>query len=148
MSKDSIFGDLRDLLQQGKAGTQDEIKTALEAMGHSVNQSKISRLLRKIGAVKTQNNTGQVVYSLAWEPAPPTAESTLHSLLIGINANEVGIVVTTSPGAAQLLARVIDFNKEDIDVLGSIAGDDTILVLPKSVKDIGKLVDDIKALFR
>ncbi|GAB4224242.1 MAG: transcriptional regulator ArgR [Gammaproteobacteria bacterium] len=131
-----LADDLIHLLLEGQVKTQEEICDALEQRGHAVNQSKVSRLLRKVGAVKSKNALGQIVYRLPHEPAPPTPESRLSSLVLAVTANETNIVINTSPGSAQLIARIIDFNKDTLSVLATIAGDDVVLVIPKSVKTI------------
>jgi transcriptional regulator of arginine metabolism len=142
----ALLNDLRALLVEGKAATQEDICAALESQGHLLNQSKISRLLRKIGAVKSKNEQGQIVYRLPHEPAPPATSSQLSNLIIDVVANEVIIIVQTSPGSAQLIARVLDYHKEEIEVLATIAGDDTIFVAPKSVEKIDHSVKKINKL--
>lgn len=144
--KKLILEHLRELLIQGVVSTQEEICAALESRGHDINQSKVSRLLRKIGAVKAKNEQGEVVYRLPKEPAPPTPSSQLAGLIIDISFNETLVLVNTSPGSASLIARVLDYNKEKAEILGTIAGDDTILVIPKSTHRINHMLLSIKAL--
>jgi len=142
----NLADDLRALLTEGKVTTQEDICTTLEAKGHNINQSKVSRLLRKVGAVKTKNELGQIVYRLPHEPAPPTTQSQLSSLIIDINANETTIIVNTSPGSAQLIARILDYHKKEIAILGTIAGDDAIFIAPKSTKKIKHTIEAINNL--
>lgn len=139
-----LLNDLRDLLFEGKVETQEEICQALQAKGHSVNQSKVSRLLRKIGAIKSKNEDGQIVYRLPHEPAPPTIHSSLSSVIIDAVANETTIIVYTSPGSAQVIARLIDYHKNRLQILGTIAGDDTIFIAPKTIQHIDKTLAAIK----
>ncbi len=141
-----LLDDLRQLLVEGKVTTQDDICIALQSKGHQVNQSKISRLIHKLNAIKSKNEQGQIVYRVAREPAPPTNSSQLSSLIIEVLANETTIVVNTSPGAAQLVARVLDYNKNSLQILGSIAGDDSIFVAPLSIKAIDEPIRLIKKL--
>lgn len=142
----SLSDDLRTLLQEGNVTTQEDICSALEAQGHAINQSKVSRLLRKVGAVKSKNEDGQIVYRLPMEPAPPTLSSRLSGLVIGMVSNESMIIINTSPGSAQLLARILDYHKNTIHTLGSIAGDDTIFIAPKSTQKIDETLQAIKQL--
>lgn len=144
--KSDLLDDLRQLLLEGKVTRQEDICIALQASGHHVNQSKISRLIHKLNAIKSKNELGQVVYRLAREPAPPTTSSQLSSLVIDVVANETTIIVNTSPGAAQLVARVLDYNKSTIQILGTIAGDDSIFVAPLSIKAIDNTLKQIKKL--
>ncbi len=142
----ALANDLRKLLQEGTVGTQEEICAALELMGHIVNQSKVSRLLRKIGVIKSKNEQGEIVYHLPFEPAPPTTSSQLSSLTIEVISNEATIIVNTYPGAAQLIARILDYHKEKIQIIATIAGDDSIFIAPKSVKNIAASVKEIRKL--
>lgn len=144
--KKLILEHLRELLIQGSVSTQEEICAALESQGHDINQSKVSRLLRKIGAVKAKNEQGEVVYRLPKEPAPPAPSSQLAGLIIDIASNEALVLVNTSPGSASLIARLLDYNKDKAEILGTIAGDDTILVIPKSTHRIDHTLQSIKAL--
>ena len=133
-SSSPILDDLRKLLLHGANATQDTICNALEEKGHRVNQSKVSRLLRKINAIKFMNDQGDMVYHLPHDATPPPIGTTLSSLIIDIVANETTIIIRTSPGAASLIARIIDHKK--CQILGTIAGDDTIFVAPHSIKTI------------
>ncbi|STX28849.1 Arginine repressor [Legionella beliardensis] len=145
-SEQSLMDDLRQLLLDGNVTKQEEICAELQAKGHHVNQSKVSRLIHKLNAIKSKNELGQIVYRLAREPAPPTTSSQLSSLIIEVIANETIIIVNTSPGAAQLVARVLDYHKDKIEILGTIAGDDSIFIAPKSVKTIQYTYSEIKKL--
>lgn len=142
----STADDLRELLIEGTAGTQEEICEALIKKGHEVNQSKISRMLRKVGAVKSKNEYGEIVYRIPKEPAPPTINSQLASLILQVTSNENTIVVTTSPGSAAVVSRLLDYHREKIDILGTAAGDDTIIIIPKSIKNTQKTLVKIKEI--
>ena len=142
----SLNEDIRNLLLEGKVTTQEGICTTMESLGHPVNQSKISRLLRKIGAVKSKNEKGQIVYRLPQEPAPPTLACQLSSLIMSITFNETNIIVCTSPGSAQLIARILDHKKDEVEILGTIAGDNAIFIAPKSINKIATSVDKIREL--
>ncbi len=137
---------LKDLLLSGQAGTQEEICSTLNAQGFNVNQSKVSRLLRKIAAIKVKNPQGHVVYTLAKEPPPPSAHSPLSHLVLNIRANDTLIIITTSPGAAPLIARMLDFHQQDSHILGTIAGDDTIFVAPEKTDEIREIMEELKRL--
>jgi transcriptional regulator of arginine metabolism len=142
----SLAEALKTLLQEREASTQESICAALEKNGYEINQSKVSRLLRKIGAVKIVNIHGQTVYSLPREPAPPTMHTPLKDLIVDVVANETLVVIFTSPGSASMVARILDYKQISTEVLGTVAGDDTIFVAPKSIKQIQKLHKEIKNL--
>lgn len=131
------------LLMGRNATTQEAICEALQEQGFEINQTKVSRLLRKIGAAKVVNAKGEVAYSLPREPSPPTPNTPLRHLIVEVVANETMIVILTSPGSASMVGRVLDYQKE-IEILGTVAGDDTIFVVPKSIKDTKKVAEKIK----
>lgn len=144
--RSQLSQDLRHLLSSGQGSTQAALCQLLVAQGHPMTQSKISRLLRQIGAVKSKNESGHVVYHLPKEPAPPSADSTLDHLVLNVSHNGNLVVVHTSPGSASLLARMIDHHAENLGTLGQIAGDDTIFVAPVHIDEIEQVVEKIRNL--
>ena len=137
---------LRTLLLGQVVRTQEEIKQALHQLGIEANQSKISRSLHKIGAVKTKNEKDQVIYQLPKEPAPSTTAGALANLIIDIVHNEIMIIIHTSPGSASLIARYLDHQQQNLNILGTVAGDDTIAVIPKSIQKTEHTLNLIKNL--
>lgn len=142
----SLIECFRELLSKGNARTQEDLKISLQKKGFEVNQTKVSRLLRKLRAIKTSGSEGQVVYQLPLESDPPLKGSSIEELVTDISLNEIMIVIRTSPGSASLIARVIDHSTEKLDCMGTVAGDDTIFVVPKSIKTIEKTFKAIKNL--
>ena len=147
-NNDPIMDDLRRLLHQETSSTQEELCLALQAQAHEVNQSKVSRLLRKLGAIKTHNEAGQIVYRLPQqEQAPPTTDVPLDRLVTTIAANDYAIVIHASPGSASLIARILDHHRSRLGILGTLAGDDTILVLPSHSQQLPQVLAAVQRLF-
>lgn len=145
---DSLNEAFKALLREEKYGSQSEIVTALQEMGFEhINQSKISRMLSKFGAVRTRNTKMEMVYQLPIELSVPTTSSPLKNLVIDIDHNDLLIVIHTSPGAAQLIARLLDSIGKSEGILGTIAGDDTIFVTPTKNTSIEQLIESIQELF-
>lgn len=140
----SLDEAVKDLLRSGKVGSQEEIVNALEVQGYEVNQSKISRLLRKIGAVKVTNEHKQIIYTLPIEPAPPTSKNILSQLITNISCNETLIVIHTNPGSASLIARLLDHHRQEFNILGTVAGDDTLFITPISIKKVASVAEAIR----
>lgn len=144
----SLTEAFKALLKEEKFSSQSEIVTALQEMGFEhVNQSKISRMLSKFGAVRTRNPKMEMVYQLPVELSVPTTSSPLKNLVTDIDHNQMLIVVKTSPGAAQLIARLLDSMGKAEGILGTIAGDDTIFITPTLNTPIEMLIDSINDLF-
>jgi transcriptional regulator of arginine metabolism len=137
---------LRKLLTEDKISTQDELAEELRAQDFIVTQSTISRDLSRLGAIKTRDTGGRIVYRLL--QTPPPASSLQHSdfsgLLVNVEENGSIIVIHTTPGSASLVARQLDQTKP-AGLLGTIAGDDTIFVAPCSSK---KIAETIRAIFK
>lgn len=145
---DSLTDAFKALLKEEKFSSQSEIVIALQEMGFSqVNQSKISRMLSKFGAVRTRNTKMEMVYQLPAELSVPATSSPLKNLVIDIDHNAMLIVVKTSPGAAQLIARLLDSLGKSEGILGTIAGDDTIFITPTLNTPIQTVIESITELF-
>ena len=138
----------KSLLKKERLSSQGEIVDALQKAGfHNINQSKVSRMLSRSGAVRTRNAKGEMVYCLPAELGVPTTTSPLKNLVVDIDNNESLVVIRTSPGAAQLIARLLDSIGKAEGILGTIAGDDTIFITPVNCKDMEKTLEVIKNLF-
>lgn len=146
--QEQLIKAFKDILKSENAGSQGEIVALLRQLGHeNISQSKISRMLSKFGAVRTRNARGDMVYCLPPELGMPTAKSPLKQLVLDITHNKVMLIIRTSPGAAQLIARLLDSLSSKDGVLGTIAGDDTIFIAPVDIDRIDELQKDVEALF-
>lgn len=138
---------LRRLLMEGKNSTQEDLREGLAEAGFDVNQSTISRDLNKLGAMKGKDSKGRVTYKLS-ESAPeaPSVVQSIGNLIIDFTYNDAMIVILTTPGSASLVARHLDMIKPG-NILGTIAGDDTIFVAPARGISIPKTIQAIKDSF-
>ncbi len=130
--------DLLKILHQGHASTQQDFVAALREAGHDVTQATVSRDLQELGAVKVRLGD-QVAYrfpddvlrAAAGQSAQRNLERELQELAIDIRAAAALVVVVTMPGHAAALARSIDLAALP-EVVGTIAGDDTVFVATPS----------------
>lgn len=137
----------RELIHKRCFSTQEEICEELEHRGfHLVNQSKVSRVLKDIGVVKTHNANGKRVYSLVDEQQEPIVSgSTIQDMVREINFNHGFILVHTTPGAANIVARLLDRNRPHF-LLGAVAGNDVVLLAPRHTKSIHHAAAQVKQL--
>jgi transcriptional regulator of arginine metabolism len=140
-TKSARHSRIIDLVTSHQVRSQGELADLLSDRGLHVTQATLSRDLVELDAVKVRTSDGALVYAVPSEGgnrAPAAAESTAASqhrlarlcaeLLVSAEASANLVVLRTPPGAAQFLASA--FDKADIgDVLGTIAGDDTVLVI-------------------
>ena len=134
--KDLVIA-FREILREEKYCSQGEI---------AVNQSKVSRMLARFGAVRMRNQKNETVYCLPQDQLSPAITSQIKSCITDIDHNDYLIVIHTTPGAAQLIARIIDSLGNAEGILGTIAGDDTIFVTPSSDASIEDLTESIREL--
>ncbi len=109
-------------------------------------QATLSRDIRDLRLVKVKGAGGVPYYTLPeeWEHVPPL-DSILPTLFVSAEAIGNLVVVRTLSGAAQTVASGIDW-EEYQGVAGTIAGDDTVLIIVRDATTAGKIVGTISAL--
>lgn len=128
------------LAETGKpVRSQEQLVDRLAEQGVFVTQATLSRDLDEIGAVRLRGPDGALVYALpadhpaGLEPPPPATTAFARvaaDLLLSAEASGNLVVLKTPPGAAQLMASMIDRSGMTA-VLGTVAGDDTVLVVAR-----------------
>jgi transcriptional regulator of arginine metabolism len=125
---------LLDLIRREPIGSQAEIQSRLSTAGHPATQSTISRDLDELGLVRVRDAGGGFRYA---EPSEATAHANasrlrmlLQEFLISIEPSGNIALALTPPGAASAVAEAIDHAAIE-GVLGTVAGDNTILVVAK-----------------
>lgn len=142
MSKLNRHFAIRQIITHKVVGNQDDLRRLLEEEGFETTQATLSRDLKELGVARAHTAEGvRYVLTAAGE------ENRLASLLsveIGtIEANETLIVIKTLPGRAQGVAEILDSFRHP-DVLGTLAGDNTIFIAPVSVTRIESLLHDLR----
>lgn len=130
---------IAELLESRPVASQTELGRLLAASGVAVTQATVSRDLDELGAVKTRTPDG-MAYAVPEENAPRggTAEAVdarlgrlLEELLVSAEPTGSNVVLRTPPGGAQLLASALD-RAGLPDVAGTLAGDDTVLLVTRT----------------
>lgn len=137
-TKAARIGRITELIRDRAVRSQTELLTLLETEGISATQATLSRDLDELGAVKLRGvDGGSPVYQIPEDGGPrPMAGGTtrvarlLAELLLSWNASGNIAVLRTPPGAAHFLASALDRAAFD-DVIGTIAGDDTIVLVAR-----------------
>jgi len=136
--------DLLRILHEGRVSSQEEIVAALRDAGHDVTQATVSRDLGTVGAAKVRTAVG---YAYRLPDEIPRAGSdlmardllrTLDEFAIDVVVAGNLVVVRTAPGHASAVARSIDLAGVD-DIVGTIAGDDTIFVATPGTEEAATL---------
>ncbi|GAA2144950.1 arginine repressor [Nocardioides koreensis] len=147
-----------ELVTQHEVRSQGELAQLLAASGVHVTQATLSRDLVELDAVKIRTQSGALVYAVPAEggdrrPAAPgeSAAAThrlgrmLGELLVSADASANMAILRTPPGAAQFLASA--FDRADLPgLLGTVAGDDTVLLISRDATGGDELARRIVAL--
>ncbi len=129
---------LIDLVRREALGSQEEIRRRLEELGHPATQSTISRDLEELGLVRVRDGGGELRYAAPEGGRAAASPGVLRALLgefvVRIEHSGNLVLVMTPPGAASAVARALDETPPE-GILGTVAGDDTILVVvPEGVR--------------
>ncbi len=122
------------IISEQEIETQDDLIAKLKENGFDVTQATVSRDIKQLGLVKTTDGEGKYRYS-APHPSSSGSDSKFKNILseaiISSESAENMVVVKTYSGMANAAAAAIDALASD-RILGSIAGDDTILIVTKN----------------
>jgi transcriptional regulator of arginine metabolism len=134
-----------NLLRTDPAVTQEELRRKLARRGIQVTQATVSRDLEELGVVKTRS--GYRAPEAAEPPAPvqPTLQVILKEFLREVGQASNLVVLKTYPGNAHSVAAVLDA-QDWADVVGTVAGDDTIFVAAPSARQAAQVRKKIQAL--
>jgi len=161
VTKASRHARIVELIRTRPVHSQTELADLLAVEGIQVTQATLSRDLEELGAVKVRGSSGApaayvipedgmpmlrpaaaLLTSSAHQPPPPRLTRLLRELLTAADASGNLAVLRTPPGAAQFLASALDRSGLP-EVVGTIAGDDTVLVVardPAGGPDLAKLL--------
>jgi transcriptional regulator of arginine metabolism len=117
--------------------SQNQLRDVLAGEGFDVGQGTLSRDVRELGVIKTTGPDGAPVYTVPPDVADPTPafQRLMPALFLSAEGVDHFLVIRTLTGGAQPLAVAIDHEEWD-EVLGTIAGDDTILLILRSPKHL------------
>jgi transcriptional regulator of arginine metabolism len=122
------------MIAQHQLSNQEELLGMMEQAGFEVTQATLSRDLKLMKVVKAPNEKGVYVYTLPQsapkEGSTANREPRMANGLLSIEFSGQLAVIKTRPGHASAFAYEIDSNASHV-ILGTIAGDDTILLIPR-----------------
>ena len=129
MSKRHRHAQILEVLKNHRVTSQESLRELLQKQGTDVTQATLSRDMRELRLVKVPGADGAPHYSVPEEwDSTPSLESLLPALFQSAEGVDHLLVVQTMKGGAQTVAAGIDW-EEWHEVLGTLAGDDTILII-------------------
>ena len=133
------------ILRSRRVSTQEELLRLVREEGFDVTQATLSRDLARLGARRVSSPEGGTGYELGPED-PRDALGALRGLVSDVSSNGALIVIRTQPGLAPAVARAIDLARLP-DVLGTLAGDDTIFVAPAKARKVRSVASLLEEMF-
>lgn len=134
-----------DLIQQQEIRSQQQLQGLLADRDIEVNQATLSRDLRHIGATKGATGYRLDISASYGEDHFADLHRTVNSFLRSATIALNQVVLKTPPGGASALAMSLDAAKLE-EVLGTIAGDDTILIITRSTEDAAQLAARLEGM--
>lgn len=139
-------GAILRLIRERAISTQSELAEALSEAGFDVVQTTVSRDVHELGLVKVRAPSGRLVYAVPGTPDQDRLrelEAALRRWARSIEASGNLVLVLTPPGYASALAQAIDV-AEHPRVLGTVAGENTILVVAREGVSGAVLRDELR----
>lgn len=148
--KDRIAA-IREVIQSQSIGSQEELLKVLMTQGFSVTQATLSRDLKQMQIAKIATREGGYMYVMPDVAASAKSKVAPHIIppktvagVVSIECSQVLIVIRTKPGYASSIAYDIDMSGLP-EVMGTLAGDDTVLVIPRAGYTTNQVADALCA---
>ena len=144
---------IREIVTARTVASQEELRKLLHKRGWDVTQSTLSRDLRELRLARIPDEQGRVRYAFPEAAAASGEEATRHmeamlpQLLMGVEGVQVLAVARTMKSGAQPVAEALD-QLAWPDIAGTIAGDDTVLIICRSLPGRERVVKRLKAYLR
>jgi transcriptional regulator of arginine metabolism len=137
MSKGQRHIKIREIIVNNDIETQDDLVFALKDAGYNVTQATVSRDIKELHLIKVPLSDGRYKYSLPADQRYNPLQKLKRQLMdafVRIDSAGHLLVMKTLPGNANAIAALID-NLDWDDIVGTVSGDDTILVICRTEKD-------------
>lgn len=139
---------IKEIIDKNKIETQEDLAAALRSEGIEVTQATVSRDIKELMLVKVPDANGHYHYAYPKEHnmllTPGRLERTFQDSIVSIKSTtDCMVVVRTLPGTAQAVAYAIDYMKWP-EILGTIAGDDTVFVAVSNKENIAVFMNRFK----
>lgn len=144
---------IREIVTARAVASQEELRKQLVRRGWDVTQSTLSRDLRELRLARIPDGHGRVRYAFPDNGSGHSDDETRHfeamlpQLLVGVEGVQVLAVARTMKSGAQPVAEALD-QLAWPDIAGTIAGDDTVLIICRSVPGRERVVKRLKAYLR
>ena len=149
--KSDRHAKILELIQGRDIETQEELARALEESGIKVTQATVSRDIKELRLVKVLSQNGSYKYAAAELSEPEAQSAPDHHMQFFLQAvksiTPAGnlIVLKTGTAEAQTVAEFVD-NLSLSEVAGTIAGENTVLVIIKNIEDVDEVIAHLRGM--
>ena len=145
MTKPGRQKAILDIVGSGQVGSQEELQRTLAKIGFKVGQATLSRDIRELGLVKSGEGYALPGTEAGASQILPSVTRLAKEFILSVRPAQNLVVIKTAVGSAQPVAAALD--AEDwTEVVGTIAGDDAILIVCPDAKAARKLELKIRGL--
>ncbi len=145
MTKPTRHRAILELLGDGPIASQEDLQRALAKRGFKVGQATLSRDIRELGLIKTAQGYTVPGREVAGESALPPVNRLVREFVLDVRPAQNLLVVKTAVGSAQPVAAALD-GQAWPEVVGTIAGDDAILIVSQDKKATKRLAERIRGI--
>lgn len=139
---------IREIITNREIETQDELVEALRASGYHVTQATVSRDMKELHLIKVPMDDGRYKYSMPTDQRFNPVQKLKRTLMdnfVNIDSTNNLVVMKCLPGTANSIAVLMD-SIEWSEIMGTICGDDTMLIICRTKEDSDKIVAQIKSI--
>ena len=145
MTKLARHKAILEIVQQGPVASQEDLQRALHRRGCDVGQATLSRDIHELNLVKTAEGYARLQVVPATEPALPPVSRLVREFVLDVRPAQNLLVIKTAVGSAQPVDAALDAENWP-ETVGSIAGDDAILIVCPDKKSAGRLAEQIREM--
>ncbi len=141
-------GQILKIIYEQNIKTQEQLIKELTKRGFNVTQATVSRDIKELGLIKAPLPDGNSVYSSS-KDIPEDMDRSINMITDTVRSVDYAlnnVVVKTYPGMASAVAASVDSAMRS-DFLGSIAGDDTLLIITRTEEKAAEITEKLRRLF-
>jgi len=135
---------IKEIISDKSISSQEELADELKVLGFETTQATLSRDLHELGIIRVPENDG-FKYIFHQDDTSLNLKRLIGMEVTSIHHNESVIVIKTMPGRAQGVAIYLDKLRES-HIIGTVAGDDSIIIIPDSHANIPVLMERIEKM--
>ncbi|MGB2960032.1 MAG: arginine repressor [Bacteroidota bacterium] len=143
MSKQARHFAIKEIISTQEIRSQEDLRLQLKGRGIDVTQATLSRDLRDLGVGRGLAGQG-LKYLMQPEAEVKILRPIVGAEVLSIGANESTIVIRTLPGCANSVGEYVDIQNHP-GIIGTLAGDNAVLVIPASTESVEEIVHYLKA---